>query len=95
MNDLTDDEKSICKIHGSICRIFRTCRCADWKSSRLSKKKSENFENTVIVLLSDNGASAEVEKKNGRDEIRKNQLNLLEETNNVELTLKLLEELGE
>ncbi len=56
-------------------------------------KEIGEFENTVIVLLSDNGASAEGGKKNGRVNQEKS-LNLLEETNNVELTLKHLEELG-
>ncbi len=55
-------------------------------------KEIGEFENTVIVLLSDNGASAEG-GKNGRVNQEKS-LNLLEETNNVELTLKHLEELG-
>lgn len=55
-------------------------------------KKIGEYDNTVIVLLSDNGASAEG-GKNGRINQEKS-LNLLEETNNVELTLSHLEELG-
>lgn len=50
------------------------------------------LEDTVIMLLSDNGASAEG-GKNGRVNQEKS-LNLLEETENVKLTLPHLEELG-
>lgn len=50
------------------------------------------LEDTVIVLLSDNGASAEG-GRNGRVNQEKS-LNLEEVTNNVELTLPHLDELG-
>lgn len=91
-NELTDDEKKVYARYMEVYAGF--LEHADAQIGKVVDylKEIGEFENTVIVLLSDNGASAEG-GKNGRVNQEKS-LNLLEETNNVELTLKHLEELG-
>lgn len=91
-NDLTENEK---KVYAKYMEVYAGfLEHADAQIGKVVDylKEIGEFENTVIVLLSDNGASAEG-GKNGRVNQEKS-LNLLEETNNVELTLKHLEELG-
>lgn len=56
--------KSVCQIYGSICGILEHADAQIGKVVDYLKEIGE-FENTVIVLLSDNGASAEGGKTAG------------------------------
>lgn len=89
---LTDDEK---KVYARYMEVFAGfLDHADAQIGRVLDylKHINVLDNTVIVLLSDNGASAEG-GKNGRFNQEKS-INLVEETDNVELTLPHLDELG-
>lgn len=89
---LTDNEK---KVYARYMEVFAGfLDHADAQIGRVLDylKHINVLDNTVIVLLSDNGASAEG-GKNGRFNQEKS-INLVEETDNVELTLPHLDELG-
>lgn len=89
---LTDDEKRVYARYMEVYAGF-----LEHTDVQLGKvldylRDIDILDDTVIVFLSDNGASAEG-GKNGRMNQEKS-LNLLEETGNVEMTLPHLEELG-
>ncbi len=91
-DDLNADEKKVFARYMEVFAGFLDH--ADAQIGRLLDylEKTGKTENTVIVLLSDNGASAEG-GKNGRLNQEKD-LSLIPDNNNVELTLPHLEELG-
>lgn len=91
-DELSDNEKKVYARYMEVYAGF--LEHADAQIGRVIDylEKIGELDNTVIVLLSDNGASAEG-GKNGRVNQEKS-LNLREETNNVELTLPHLDELG-
>lgn len=91
-DELTDDEKKVYARYMEVYAGF--LEHADAQIGKVVDYLEEIgvMDDTVIVLLSDNGASAEG-GKNGRVNQEKS-LNLLEETDNVALTLPHLEELG-
>lgn len=91
-DSLTDDEKKVYARYMEVYAGF--LEHADAQIGKVVDYLEEIgvLDDTVIVLLSDNGASAEG-GKNGRINQEKS-LNLLEETDNVAKTLPHLEELG-
>lgn len=91
-DSLTDDEKKVYARYMEVYAGF--LEHADAQIGKVVDYLEEIgvMDDTVIVLLSDNGASAEG-GKNGRVNQEKS-LNLLEETDNVAQTLPHLEELG-
>lgn len=91
-DSLTDDEKKVYARYMEVYAGF--LEHADAQIGKVVDYLEEIgvMDDTVIVLLSDNGASAEG-GKNGRVNQEKS-LNLLEETDNVAKTLPHLEELG-
>ena len=91
-DELSDDER---KVYAKYMEVFAGfLEHADAQIGKVVDylKEIGEYDNTVIVLLSDNGASAEG-GKNGRVNQEKS-LKIREETNNVELTLPHLDELG-
>ena len=91
-DELTNDEK---KVYARYMEVY--AGFLDHADAQIGKvidylEEIGVLDDTVIVLLSDNGASAEG-GRNGRVNQEKS-LNLVEETNNVALTLPHLEELG-
>lgn len=91
-DELSDNEKKVYARYMEVYAGF--LEHADAQIGKLIDYLEETgvYDNTVIVLLSDNGASAEG-GKNGRLNQEKS-LNLIEETDNVELTLPHIDELG-
>lgn len=91
-DECTEDEKKVYARHMEAFAGFLDH--ADAQIGRVLDylKSIDEYDNTVIVLISDNGASAEG-GKNGRINQEKS-LNISEDNNNVELTLPHLEELG-
>ncbi|MGN0553264.1 MAG: arylsulfatase, partial [Oscillospiraceae bacterium] len=90
--DCTDDEK---KVYAKYMEVF--AGFLDYTDAQIGRvldylRAIGEYDNTVIVLISDNGASAEG-GKNGRINQEKS-LSIVEDNNNVELTLPHLDELG-
>ena len=56
----SDDEKTLIRPHGrGLCRVLQLHRSRDRPAHRLPRSRPGELDNTLIVVISDNGASGE------------------------------------